>query len=574
MQYLGDYNPVMLSEVAGVPVSATNGNFNGAGNLFTSSNTTQLAYFGIENTTRGQYTLSGINDSALLLAIGQVPTADIIPRLTSSGNIITGKLLYLGVYKIPGMLESVQYFIEDAGVTITSEILSIPTSQVDTVSITTNNGSIIIKDKNDAIIVEYQSPDTTTPFNIVAMSQGIGLAPTIEIGFNMLANVEVPNEPPALAADLGGIVRATRDGNIGMRTFSAGDFLMFYSGITQTIVIPSGTKIADTITAETLPGGIIDTAVLASISTVLTPLQQFLVNPIIAGVTSTNNPEDFYGGIQYVIPATNFSDYTLNIPGPNTILKTVNGGPFEIIEIPEFTLVNYLNDQYIYKTDGYSTINLVDQTLPINYSLNKQNLHGIHLIPGTNNIELPILDNPFAIITLGLANNFIIVPTILPNKDPVKSYGKILIVPNVSCGVTIRNFQLQDLAILELLPEQIVVVNWVYLLGEFYIESIHKQQNAIHPESQTLSNVALATPELNLAISTIFAKLTGDVTTLTINKTFNGLDDMLYITSDYNISALSLNASPSAGILGPYNLTVGEVLQFKALKDLGWVRVG
>ena len=529
---------------------------------------------GIDNTTAGIIGTSDTTGGLLAIALSQCSSQTVINSINYSGNHGPGIQIMVVIGKDPLYLEAVMFLVQEAGVTISQSILPINPYTITSVRYTVSGGVVAFYDQADNLIATYTSLDTTTAFNLTLVMLPISAPSTnFSIPFEVTGLSAVNVAPPSNAADLAGIVKATTAGTIGSSNFEVGDYLMFYSGVTECIVIPKDTKIANTIAAEVLPGGVIDTAVFTAINSVLTPLQQFLVDPIISGVTSTNTPEDFPSGTKYIVPLGDFTG--INLPNLyKTILKTVDGGPYEAFEIPDYALVKYQNVQYIFEPTQYATY-FVDQDLPSNYALHKPQLKGYKASIGTNYLGFSLIDNSFMVITLSDNFSYTIQAVNFINREPTKAFGKLVIVAQNNINVTFKNTNSQDIETIVLTNGEVAIVDWIYFDNIFLIQEISRPYiEGVIDETQTLNNVLLASPEANILGNTRFVLLTGDVTTLSINRVSNGINKELFITSNYSVPALSIYDATSNTTVGPYNLAAGGFLQFKVTNTKQLVRVG
>ena len=529
---------------------------------------------GIDNSTAGIIGTSDTTGGLLAIALSQCSSQTVIDSINYPGNHGPGIQIMIVIGKVPLYLEAVMFLVQEAGVTISQSILPINPYTITSVRYTVSGGVVAFYDQADNLIATYTSLDTTTAFNLTLVMLPISVPSTnFSIPFEVTGLSAVNVAPPSNAANLAGIVKATTAGTIGSSNFEVGDYLMFYSGVTECIVIPKDTKIANTIAAEVLPGGVIDTAVFTAINSVLTPLQQFLVDPIISGVTSTNTPEDFPSGTKYIVPLGDFTG--INLPNLyKTILKTVDGGPYEAFEIPDYALVKYQNVQYIFEPTQYATY-FVDQDLPSNYALHKPQLKGYKASIGTNYLGFSLIDNSFMVITLSDNFSYTIQAVNFINREPTKAFGKLVIVAQNNINVTFKNTNSQDIETIVLTNGEVAIVDWIYFDNIFLIQEITRPYiEGVIDETQTLNNVLLASPEANILGNTRFVLLTGNVTTLSINRVGNGINKELFITSNYNVSALSVYDSASNTTSGPYNLAAGGFLQFKVTNTKQLVRVG
>lgn len=580
MLYLGDYARIGYSSTTPVtvPTLLQQGTVSLAGEVpvfLPEDGILPSSNLGIDNSTAGIIGTSDTTGSLLAIALSQSSSQTVIDSINYPGNHGPGIQIMLAIGKDPLYLEALMFIVQEAGVTISQAVLPIDPYTITSVRYTVSGGTVTYYDQADNLIATYTSEDTSTAFNLTLVMLPISALPTdISIPFEVTGLLAIDVVPPSNAANLAGIVKATTAGNVGSSSFEVGDYLMFYSGVTECIVIPKDTKIADTIAAEVLPGGIIDTAVFTAVNSILTPLQQFLVDPIISGVTSTNTPEDFPSGTKYIVPLGDFTGLTL----PNlhkTILKTVDGGPYEYFEIPEYSLVRYEGVQYIFNSSQYGT-HFVAQDLPSQYSLHKPQLEGYKASIDTNYLEFSLIDNSFTVITLSDNFSYTIQPFNFINREPTKAFGKLVIVAaqnNIS--VTFNNTNSQDIETITLTNGEVAVIDWIYFDNTFLIQEISRPYiDGIIDETQTLNNVTLGSPEVNILGNTRFVLLTGDVTTLSINRLGNGITNELFITSNYNVPALSVYDAGSNSTIGPYNLTSGGFLQFKVTNTKQLVRVG
>lgn len=579
MLYLGDYARIGYSSTTPItaPTLLQQGTVSLAGEVpvFLPEEGILPSYnLGINNSTAGIIGTSNTTGSLLAVALSQCSSQIVIDSINYEDNFGPGIQIMVLISKDPLYLEAVMFMVQEAGVTISQAVLPIDPYTLTSVRYTVSGGTVTYYDQADNLIATYTSEDISTPFNLTLVALPISALPTdISIPFEVTGLSAIDVAPPSNAADLTGIVKATTAGTIGSSSFEIGDYLMFYSGVTECIVIPKDTKIADTIAAEVLPGGVIDTAVFTAINSVLTPLQKFLVDPIISGVTSTNTPEDFPSGTKYIVPLLDFTGITL----PNlykTILKTVDGGPYEFFEIPEYALVKYEGVPYIFDPSQYGTY-FVDQDLPFAYSLHKPHLQGYKANIGTNYLEFSLIDSSFMVITLSDNFSYTIQAANFINREPTKAFGKLVIVAQNNLSVTFNNTNSQDIETISLTNGEVAVIDWIYFDNIFLIQEISRPYiEGVIDETQTLNNVALGTPEVNILGNTRFVLLTGDVTTLSINRAGNGMTNELFITSNYNVPALSVYDVGSDSTVGPYNLASGGFLQFKVTNTKQLVRVG
>jgi hypothetical protein len=581
MLYLGDYARIGYSSVTPVtsPALLQQGTVSLVGQVpvfLPEDGVMPSSNLGIDNTSIG---IIGTNDTTgglIAIALSQCSSQSVIDSINTPGNFGTGIQIMLVVSKEPLYLEAAMLIVQEAGVSISQTILPIDPYTITSVRYTASLGVVSFYDQADNLIATYTSEDTTTAFNLTLVVIPVSISVPItdlSVPFEVTGLSAISVAPPAQAANLAGIVKATTAGTVGSSSFEVGDYLMFYSGVAECIVIPKDTKIANTISVEVLPGGIIDTAIFTAINSVLSPLQQFLVDPIISGVTSTNTPEDFPSGTKYIVPLGDFTGLTL----PNlykTILKTVDGGPYEAFEILDYALVRYEGVQYIFNPSQYGTY-FVDQELPFQYALNKPQLDGYKESIGTNYLEFSIIDNSFMVITLSDNITYTIQATNFIGREPTKAFGKLVIVAQNNIGVMFNNTNSQDIETISMVTGEVVVVDWIYFNGTFLIQEISRPYvDGVIYETQTLNNVLLASPEVNILGNTRFVLLTGDATTLSINRIGNGMTNDLYITSNYNIPSLSIYDATSNSTVGPYTLAAGGFLQFKVTNTKQLVRVG
>lgn len=575
MLYLGDYARIDYSSITPVtvPTLLQQGTVSLAGEVpvFLPEDGILPSYnLGIDNSTAGIIGTSDTTGTLVAIALSQCSSQTVINSINYPGKHLPGIQIILIVTKAPLYLDSVILVVQEAGVTIAHYTLPIDPYTITSVRYTVSGGTVTYYDQADTVITTYTSEDTSTAFNLTLVVQPIVAQPTdISIPFEVTGLLPIDVAPPSNAANLAGIVKAITAGTVGSSSFEVGDYLMFYNGVTECIVIPKDTKISDTIAAEVLPGGVIDIA----INSVLTPLQQFLVDPVISGVTYTNTPEDFPSGTNYVIPLDNFTGLTLPNFLYNTILKTVDGGPYEFFEIPEYALVRYEGVQYIFNPSKNGTY-FVDQYLPTQYSLHKPQLNGYNVNVETNYLEFSLIDNPLMVATLLYDFSYVIQPINI--REPTKAFGKLVIVAaqnNIS--VTFNNTNSQGIETISLTNGEVAVIDWIYFDNTFLIQEISRPYiDGIVEETQILNNVTLWSPEVDILGNTRFVLLTGDVTTLSINRLGNGMTNELFITSNYNIPALSVYDVGSDSTVGPYNLAAGGFLQFKVTNTKQLVRVG
>jgi hypothetical protein len=373
--------------------------------------------------------------------------------------------------------------------------------------------------------------------------------------------------PPSNAANLAGIVKATAEGTVGSSSFTAGDYLMFYNGVSECIVIPKDTKIVDTIETEINGGGLINLAILDVINEVFTPLEKFLVNPIISGVVLNDTPEiDYPAGLHYVVPADGFYSGNFSVQ-QNTILKTVDGSPYEPIEIPYYTTLNFQDTNWILDFGG---ADLVDQVLPSWYSLDKPQFDGkVTTVDSGFSITNNVLYDSLSVINVTVPS-LNIIAEVTPGLEPVKSFGKMLVVTGES-GSQITFTGQYNSVIRDILlePDATAIVDWVFYNGIFNISNISILSTA--PDTAEITNFGYTTilgHEKYLVIADTYGS-----SEMSLNKLYNGVSDELYVTSNYNIADFTLY-NTLGDSLGPYALPVGGFLQFRVNSDLKWVRVG